>query len=81
MSIDCVFEPEGVKPKTIKLAFVASLLSTQHEGERAKTGWLIIRILCPSWAAYLLLVYSIPSTSDGYILYLSADGCFSELAL
>jgi hypothetical protein len=30
----------GVKPKTIKLVFVAALLSTQHSGEREKTGWL-----------------------------------------
>jgi hypothetical protein len=30
------------------LVFVASLLSTQHYGERAKTGWLGIRIVCPS---------------------------------
>jgi hypothetical protein len=28
-----------VKPKTIKLVFVASPLSTQHYGERVKTGW------------------------------------------
>jgi hypothetical protein len=30
------------------LVFVASPLNTQHEGERAKTGWLGIRIMCPS---------------------------------
>jgi hypothetical protein len=53
MPIDHGFEPERVKPMTIKLVFVASLLSTQHEGERAKTGWFIIRILCLSWATYL----------------------------
>jgi len=34
--------------KNIKLVFVASSLSTQHSGERAKTGWLEIRIMCPS---------------------------------
>ena len=38
----------GVKPKTIKLVFVASPLSTQHLGERAKTGWFGIMIVCPS---------------------------------
>ena len=32
----------------LKLVFVASLLSTQYSGERAKTGWLGIRIMCPS---------------------------------
>jgi hypothetical protein len=32
-------------PKTIHLVFVASPLSTQHSGERAKTGWLGIRIM------------------------------------
>ena len=35
-----------IKPKTIKLVFVASLLSTQHQGVRAMTGWLEIRIMC-----------------------------------
>jgi hypothetical protein len=33
---------------TIKFVFVASPLSTQHSGDRAKTGWLGIRIMCPS---------------------------------
>ena len=37
-----------VKSKTIKLLFVASLLSTHHYGERAKTGGLGIRIMCQS---------------------------------
>jgi hypothetical protein len=32
--------PDWVKPKTKKLVFVASPLSTQHLGKRAKTGWL-----------------------------------------
>jgi hypothetical protein len=32
------------------LVFVTSPLSTQHEGERAKTG---IRIMCPSGATCL----------------------------
>jgi hypothetical protein len=33
------------------LVFVASPLSMQHEGERVKTGWLEIRIMCPEWDA------------------------------
>jgi len=45
--------PDQVKPKTIKLVFVASPLSTQDEGERAKTGWLGIRIMCLSGATCL----------------------------
>ena len=32
--------PDRVKPKTIKLVFVASPLSTQHYEERPKTGRL-----------------------------------------
>jgi hypothetical protein len=44
---------ERVSAKTIKLVFVASPLSTQHTGERAKTGWLGIRIMCPSGATCL----------------------------
>jgi hypothetical protein len=37
-----------VKPKTIQLICIAFPLSTHHSGERAKTGWLGIRIMCPS---------------------------------
>ena len=37
-----------VKPKTIKLVCIASLLITQHKGAGAKTSWLGIRIVCPS---------------------------------
>ena len=42
-----------VKPKTIKLVFVASPLSTQNKGERARTGWLGIRIMCTIGATCL----------------------------
>ena len=45
--------PDRVKSKTIKLVFVASPLSTQHEGERAQTDVHGIRIMCPSGATYL----------------------------
>jgi hypothetical protein len=45
--------PDQVKPKTIKLVFVASLLNTQHQGERAKTGKQGIRIMCLSGATCL----------------------------
>jgi hypothetical protein len=44
---------DRVKPKTMKLVFVASPLSTQHSGEREKTGWLRIMITCPSGATCL----------------------------
>ena len=57
------------KPKTIKLVFVASPLSTQHYGVRAKTNWLRIRIMS--------LCVRVRSGST----CLSADCCFSELAL
>ena len=53
-----------VKLMTIKLVFVTSPLSMQHERERTKTGWLGIRLMCPSGETCL-----------------SADCCFSELAL
>ena len=49
--------PDRLKPKTIKLVFVASPLSTQNEGEKAKTGWLGIRIMCPSGATGLTMDY------------------------
>ena len=51
--VDRGSNPDWVKPKTIKLVFVASWLSTQHWGERARTGWLEIRIMCPSGATCL----------------------------
>ena len=34
--------------QTIKLVFVASPLCMYHQGERSKTGWLRIGIMCPS---------------------------------
>ena len=63
-AVDRGFEPRSGQTKDYKLVFVASPLSTQHYGERAKIGWLGIRILCLSRATCL-----------------SADCCFSELAL
>jgi len=48
---------DRVKPKTIKLVFVNSPLSTQPLGERAKTGWFGIRIMCPSEATCLSADY------------------------
>ena len=47
-AVDRGFEPRSCQPKTIKLVFVFSRLSMQHYGERAKNGWLGIRIMCPS---------------------------------
>ena len=49
-AVDRWFELDPDKPKPMNLVCVASQLSTQHEGERAKTGWLRIRIMCPSRA-------------------------------
>ena len=48
IAVDRGFEPRSRQPKTITFVFVASPLSTQHKGERAKTSWLGIRIMCPS---------------------------------
>ena len=47
--------PGPVKPKTIKFVFVASplIMSMQHKGERAKTCWFGIKIMCPSGATCL----------------------------
>ena len=47
--VDHVFEPQ-FGPKTIKLVFVASPLSTQHSN---KAGWSGIRIMFPSGATCL----------------------------
>jgi hypothetical protein len=32
------------KPRIMKLVFAASLMSTQHKGVRADTGWLGINV-------------------------------------
>ena len=40
--------PVRSNPRTMKLVFATSLLSTHHLGERAKTGWLGFRIMCLS---------------------------------
>ena len=45
-AVDGGFEPRS--DQTMKLVCDAFPLSTQHYGERAKTGWLGIRIMCPS---------------------------------
>jgi hypothetical protein len=46
--------PGLVKPKAIKLVFVASPLNTQHYAVRAKTGnWLKIKTMSPSDATCL----------------------------
>jgi len=47
--VDRGFEPRsGYKLQTINLIFAASLLSTHHSRVRAKTGWLGVRMICPS---------------------------------
>ena len=43
----------------IKLVFVASLLITNHQGERAKTSCLGIRIICLERYVYLRTVVSV----------------------
>jgi hypothetical protein len=48
------FEPGWVKPKTIRLVFVAAPLNMQ---ERAKTGWLEIRIMCLEWSDIRRLLF------------------------
>ena len=55
-AVDRGFKPGWVKPKTIKLVFVASPLSMQHKGERAKTVWLEIRIMCLTGTTCLSVV-------------------------
>jgi hypothetical protein len=55
-----------VKPKTIKLVFVASPLSRQHYGERTNNGWLGIRIMCPSGAILIVISLKINLFSPWY---------------
>jgi hypothetical protein len=44
--VDSGFDPRSGQTKTMKLVFVASPLSTQHQAVRGKTDWLGIRIMC-----------------------------------
>ena len=48
---------DRIKPKTMQLIFAASLLNTHNLGERAKTYWLEIRLMCPSAATCLPAEY------------------------
>ena len=48
IAVDRGFEPRPGQTKGYTLICVASPLSTQHHGERTKTGQLGIRIMCPS---------------------------------
>ena len=50
-AVDDEFELSSGQTKDYKI--VASPLSTQHLGEREMTGWLGIRIMCPSGATCL----------------------------
>ena len=52
-AVDRGFEHRSGQPRTIQLVFVASPLSTQHYGERAKIGWLGIRIMCSNGVTFL----------------------------
>ena len=52
-AVDRGFVPGRVIPKIIKLVFVTSLLSMQHSAVKPKTGWLRMRLACPSGATYL----------------------------
>jgi hypothetical protein len=57
--------PCRFKPKTLKLAHVASPLNTQHQGERAKTGWLGIRIMCQTCLTVASVSYKNPTQGVG----------------
>ena len=52
-AVDRGFEPRSGQQKTTKLVSVASPKNAQHLGERAKTGWLGIRIMCLGGATCL----------------------------
>ena len=52
-AVDRGFEPRSGQTKDYKIGICCFQLRTQHLGERAKTGWLGIRIICPSGATCL----------------------------
>ena len=51
--VDCDLEPRSGQTKDYKITISGSPLSTQNQGERAKTGCFRIRIMCPSGARCL----------------------------
>ena len=55
-AVDRGFDPRSGKTKGYKID-IASPLSMQHKGERAKTGRLKIRIMCSSGATWLSTVF------------------------
>jgi hypothetical protein len=60
---------DRVKLKTIKLVLVASPLSTQRQGERAKTGWPGFKPICGILFIYdklflsILVLFPLPTTT------------------
>jgi hypothetical protein len=55
-----------VKPKTIKLVFVPSSLSTNHLGDRANLGIRIMRLSVMSGIQIVLIVIGIADFIDNY---------------
>jgi hypothetical protein len=53
--VDRGLGPQLGQTKDFKMVFVASPLSTQHLGERANSGWLAIKIVCPNGATCLFV--------------------------
>jgi hypothetical protein len=52
-AVDRWSEPQSGQTKNYKIGSVASPLSTQHYGERAKIGWLGSSIMCPNEVTFL----------------------------
>ena len=50
-AVDHGFEPGSCQTKDYKIDICC--FSTKHAGKRAKTGWLVIKIMCPSGATCL----------------------------
>ena len=60
-AVDRGFEPRSAQTKDYKIGICYFFaIGTQQYGERAKTGWLQIRIICPSGRdVYLRTVVSV----------------------
>jgi hypothetical protein len=52
-AVDRGFEHRSTQTKDYKIGICCFSASTQHIGERAKTDWHGIRIMCPSGATCL----------------------------
>ena len=73
-AVDRGFKILSGQTKDYTIGMCCSPLGTQHSGERTKTGWLGIRIMCPNGATCLPVDCSLSEL----VLYKSNPACSSR---